>query len=1407
MLYVDNIYSPSSLLVTNETQPYSKGYNMYISYPKLLNPENTQDPFIYSDTDFHVVGLPNSQGGLFCNSQALYYLNLTSFQYVRIMDLPVGSQVTYLTLSTDGSIAFIATGSVLRMINISNLTSPTLLIDLIYGDRVYSITMSNDTKILYMLRNDLNQQLAYLDILNTSLLTNPTLIRSIVMHDIIVSEKKMVLMSNDSILLIPSSPSMFVADVSDPQNTIILQSNIPALNYGIAASSDGTTAYILSNDKFVTVNFFCNIELKHQLISTFNFSEAMSTYTIDKYNYVTASADGETVYLFSDQTIDTYQASDQGLLTYQDSIPINMTQIAYVSFSPNNQAVCIMNSNNDILVVDINNKSVLLPEASLLNDGYLDYSNYFICEFLPNENTVLFSQYIKQDNAYYLKALNLLNSTSLEDSQSFFHDGSMVTPYFVTDGEVLYVSGDYKYHQYAYNISGMFNQNNEGESIYARQISRSTSDFVTINDLIVLSADNKTLFMLGSDGNTGNSFAIFNVSDPARITLISSVTIRDSAMRRRAMTISPDENTAVLLMSWNKLLLVDISDKTSPIIAGLITVDSSLMAEPITRSYCQYSIAILPHSKSILINNDQYGLRVITGPQYAATLDPDTIRLGEMSTHSLIVMQKNSIGRYNLLSENYKLLRMQLYNITVSPLSYDQTIIYEPLPSWITLDSSRTVLYIDPTTQTAFGHSRIYAVISIQISLLDLLLHVNMMPDLISFGYLDIEGYITAGFDITKPLILPFQYGPSDIDFASKLLRNHYIETIIPIYVASSLSLNLSFGLSSISTSSQYPLIVTIILSSVKTSPRHCQFIKNINLPVVSTIQGNTTTLEGGLTEINKALNQIVVNLDDDMPACDGRIIINDGLNPALDENYPELSNCLHTNNAPEFNPDAFTQRQLDGLSISTGSFFSVLLNETTFKDANLKYSLITDTPLPWLTLSGLFLSGTPPVDIWPPQQAQFWKRTYDFKLVASNEFKSTSISFTLDVYLSIFDALKLIAQVFTIIGLWVYFPTILNVLSRSFYNYPKQFSLQVDQEITSLHVFPIAFIKTELAESRMLMKELQKYVAKDLERRSVTRVELIEYLMDSQKQNIDKDKLAETTKKVAFSLLDKNKIQFQQVDPKKEMIDQLIMNKLVLWQIDLKHENETKKAFEILKSKWIDLAQKDLDLSWQFSVNQTQLEKELRSITIDLKSASQSTNNQQSSITEHSIQLSCLNISEQEKKSDNDSNASIKDASSKTTALDTGLLSEDRKKKASKKEKYKLNIALLNNALVAHIFRKQHLNIRADEVHIQMLEKTKASSFKLVRMVKRFIKLDLKPMYLNNISSVGYGLEYEIRNSVLIFFGAPRISIENKIMVLQIKNRRSRIIRELWFNNRANKHDETDLVGKEEQEIQNLIL
>ncbi len=487
--------------------------------------------------------------------------------------------------------------------------------------------------------------------------------------------------------------------------------------------------------------------------------------------------------------------------------------------------------------------------------------------------------------------------------------------------------------------------------------------------------------------------------------------------------------------------------------------------------------------------------------------------------------------------------------------------------------------------------------------------------------------------------------------------------------------------------------------------------------------------LEGSIDDINKALREIVVDLGQlkDSEHSGGIVTLKDGVNPPISRYVENLSKHFHINQAPQY--DDSLQAQIDTQLFYTGLYSMLELKKNTFTDVNnlsLSYDLETQTPgeesPSWISFRGstLGLMGTPPEKLWP--------LTYKFKLVVKNEFKNVTVPFTLHVNISFSYVLKLAAswlgKIFTGIGLLFAWWKIYNFIFRKSYRSPRSYRLKLGEEINDSKIFPISFIAEEIKESKKIFCELEKYI------KNQKWDSLFEYFVNPDTQEFDKEKIVSTLREL------ENKYYKEADSFSKGLIQQLIINKIVMNQLQSKQEKETLKIFNKIKNNWMDLVTVTSSSPPQFTIKLDKLEQEL------------------------------LRLTSYQKDNDETQNSL--------------LLPENKE-----------NLDLLANAIIAEAFNFQNLDIETIQIDVISYKKLKGNS--LWTMIKRFLQKDLKPFAFLNKQKIGYGIKYKIDGNTLRFAGRLTNDLKDGIIVVHFKKGGKKTLREIWLTQESQEIEDRD--------------
>jgi len=838
-------------------------------------------------------------------------------------------------------------------------------------------------------------------------------------------------------------------------------------------------------------------------------------------------------------------------------------------------------------------------------------------------------------------------------------------------------------------------------------------DFERIYSFI-LSKDEKTVYFFGyhEDDQKGyRKLEIIDVSDIRSPKSLGSMIIHESKAATYSLELSSDEKT-LYVGFFDGNLMIDVRVPSQPKIFGYTYFLNEM-----------HAVELAP-TKNLFYTAAESGVTVYNATsQYILYMKNSDFKIGGSYPITLSALKLNKNFKFDFLAQEQKFHKVSLFEID-GP---------KALPSWITFDKERSLLKIEPNSAFTEGTYKISATLSTQTQSsafigLDSINNdtdaQNLMLNLLYSGYIDNQAYVSGDLDLTRELRIDLNYKAIEKEIRA-ILSQSYIQAICEISVTSSLNLSQTKPLK-ISSLSKGTLSVTLHFN--ETEEKSCYFLTKTYPYVKSTIfNKRSLLLEGSLENINEALKQVIIDLQD-LDYCHGFIKISDGINPALSNSIEFLSNYFINNTKPVYNDKALAlEKQMANQSLFyTGSYSVVEFDPKTFTDENnlpLEYSLQMpdshqESPT-WISLRGLNLMGTPPEAYSP--------RSYEFVLVAKNEYKNVTVPLTLEIHISFKYGVRLVGAymgyLFTLVGLILTVNKVYNIIAQKYYRYPRSFRLAAHDEVNDHKIFPISFVKNEIAESKKLLKQLRTYV------RQKDKTSLVEYFVNQELQTLDKQKIIMTLGEIQQ---EKNQYYKQADNVSKGVIRQFVINMIILEQLNTKKEAQTKKIFDQIKNNWMDLVLVAPVSAQQFTVTPEKLNK----ILSDISGTSKEENLNESKLTNESMLLS--------------------------------------------KEKNKTNMDLLKNAIIARAFNFQNLDIETINVDVISHKKRKGKSCWI--MLRRLLLKDLQEFAFLNKREIGYGMKYKIDHNTLHFVGKLTCDLKDDIIVVHLKNKRGRILREIWI-------------------------
>jgi len=786
--------------------------------------------------------------------------------------------------------------------------------------------------------------------------------------------------------------------------------------------------------------------------------------------------------------------------------------------------------------------------------------------------------------------------------------------------------------------------------------------------------------------------------------------------------------------------------------------------------------------------------------KYALTSFKEDFPLGASEKVELQLLERTGQSKWEPIYKKHKFLAANFYKASISDAENEPILSYSVLPNWINFDKETAEITVESRLPSHLGTYKIFTTGSFQVPSSTKLLSSlpflknsvnsdNLIADLTEKGYLDEERFLTTKFSAYKKLTLNPQYTQFESDICY-FLRSYITDQEFAFNISSSLFLHQYPSLIYIDTQSPHYTTARIVLSKRKSEMSSekvvAQFIQRTYSSSRSILNKNQTdlTLDGTFLNINDALAEVIIDIKDPEETARAVIIISDNLNPSIETSISDVSQYFRINAKPIANPDKklSVQSQVNKYSLVSGQSFNINLHPKTYLDVNerpLEYTLLS-TELDGLEIRGLTLTGTPPRKLWPSQVSA--------TLMVSNEFKAEKVVFTLDIGMSAVIVMQYVILYFGYIfsGYKMYknLHKFYNISAQKFYRYPKVYQIDVNQEVTDNMITPVGFFGKEFENANLLMNYLKRHLAKDVKEAK----DFIHYFKDEQGIRLDKNKLILAINRAIGSLtfVERHSVKYyiQIDDEQKDLIHQLILDKIILSEVSLPSEKQTLNIFKKIKDQWIDIVEQEDPSQPYFKVNKLKLNYALHNLNSKIKPQRASPNAQKDlllDITQSSVRSRYMSDSHLFEKSANNIEASLLES-----PLNDNLQN--------------VNIDLLESALQAHAFKSHHLNAQREQVTIISNERKVGSS--CFYKIKALFRKHLQKLQFTNKEDLGYGLKYVFKKNVLHFCGTPEASMEYETLVVQILNKREMIMREIYIFGAENKNRQRDFVEQVQEQL-----
>jgi len=436
------------------------------------------------------------------------------------------SAINTVTVSKDGTKAYLGEGAFLKVLDITNPSEVIEIGSYRTSSTIYGLNLSADEKKIYIA--NFSAGLTIVDISNLSELTK--------MGNYSTSSYAMnVAISNDGTkaYVAAHQSGLKIIDISDASNpTLLATYSTSGTTYNIALSSDGTKAYL------------ANWENGLEIIDVSNLSSLnlLGSYDTRSYAYdVKLSASGHKAYVIDKESgVLVVDVSNASLPTLLNSYNTN-EQARAVSISRDETKAYVADGELGLAIIDISNAPTPIVIGEYANN-YTRYSE--IITTRDNSKT-----YVSKGNQLYaIDTRNTSISPLLWDSH---------TPDYISISKMILSEDEKRIYAISAGVLMILElSDSSGVTLLGRYNFEYDGSDVSDVSSIVLSKDSTKVYI--SDGKAG--IKIFDVSDFSNIKLVGSYKTAGSALK---LVISPDETKAYVAEGSAGLEIIDISNLSS----------------------------------------------------------------------------------------------------------------------------------------------------------------------------------------------------------------------------------------------------------------------------------------------------------------------------------------------------------------------------------------------------------------------------------------------------------------------------------------------------------------------------------------------------------------------------------------------------------------------------------------------------------------------------------------------------------------------------------------------------------------------------------------------------------------------------------------------------------------------------
>jgi len=835
----------------------------------------------------------------------------------------------------------------------------------------------------------------------------------------------------------------------------------------------------------------------------------------------------------------------------------------------------------------------------------------------------------------------------------------------------------------------------------------------------LLSPDKKTLYTETSDMNGFHKLRVFDVSVSTSPQLIGE---KDLSQRER-WTQRPGFSLSPTDMKSGFIYENNALVKLNLTNSKEIKISEVIpLSSDQTKQVSNYLIS--PDGQTIYASVENQ-IRVLNmNIKYTVFLKQEKFALGEKYSGHVALLNLTGTSDSNLVdSESYKITKLSLLDIKIAPSNASIETKKDQFPSWITFDSERDILTVDAKKQRDIGTYTLHSTFSLRIPK-DVFRNLtvssrNLWAWLISLGYVDNQLFLTPNFGSEDSFFLPEEFDKYLVEIYN-ILKQYYFETCTGFEIVPSLEFKeTQQNTVAISTLSTNNIKVDIKLEPKKGS--EVKFVSSSYGSIVPMVKNHNKTK----ISLEGSLKEINTALNsvvlnfENGRSCDADIMINDGFNPPVSVGVTNISRYFKANTPPKLNQK--TDKTVQEQIDGADIQTGIYFTFT------LTHDIFEDENIENLDYEMVMAKNGTAFPTW----LSFSGLT--LKGIPPEEVLGRDLDLVLvaknefkesRVPLRLHVRISLAFAIQLVLRYIPYILTIVGVLASA----NKIFNILGKRYYKHPKEFYVGVgeeISPSVIEPISFIEEELKQSQLILKHLEKSPGDILSNFIDPMTKVLDKQRIVEKVQEAIQEMSSSGRQKLTRYPS--PIIDKIIVNRFVFMQLELGSEMKTKALFEELEPYFMEVVERDISIpssssSLEFTINQNKIEKLIQRVK----------------------------------------------TSSESQTLEENLISNISPG---------VNIGLLKDAILALAFDNHTVDIMPIDLEIEIKQKVPSN------FLFRFLKLDLRDIYLDYKNKMNYGINYQIIDDKLCFYGVTQNYFKGKTLVVQVKNLRHRIMKEIWIH------------------------